>query len=62
MCPGSSVRTTLTFMDTVNTVFALLLASDATALVGLLRWENCVLMSVGFITWVGKLNTTCYTP
>lgn len=26
-------------------------------------WENyVVLVSVGFTTWVGKLNETCYTP
>ena len=60
--PGSSVRSTLPFIDNVDTLFALLLASDAATLVSFLHLENYVLMSVGFITWVGKLNPTCYTP
>lgn len=62
MFPGSSLRSTLTCIDNVNTLFALLLASDATTLVSFLHLENYVLMSVGFITWVGKSNPTCYTP
>lgn len=62
MFPGSSVRTTLTFIDSTNTLFLLLLASDATAVVWFLPLESCVLMSVGFLTWVEKLKTTCYTP